>query len=108
MKKMLIIIVAATLFTACQRKGQVSSSTTEASKSVQAVPAIAAWGATKDEILTKLAAMKATVLTNTGDFIAAEVGPEGLTSSDGRPITHPLRTEYYFKDGKLAHTKCFP
>ena len=101
MRYTLIFIVAATLLSACHKKPEVSHTALDN-------PAFAAWGATKDDILARLAKMNARIITNTGDIIVAEVVPEGVTRSDGKPVTHPLRTEYDFKDGKLAQSKCFP
>jgi ketosteroid isomerase-like protein len=96
-----IIIVAATLLSACHKKPEVSHTALDNSP-------LAAWGATKDDILARLMTVKARIITDTDDVIVAEVGPEGLTSDDGKPVTHALRTEYDFKDGKLAQCKCFP
>jgi hypothetical protein len=107
-----VTLVGVILITACHRKAEVTGSAPEASVSVSngvpEAPAFAAWGATKEEIIAKLEKMKAKIITNTPDLIVAEADPAGFTSSDGKPITHPLRTEYYFKDGKLAQSRLIP
>jgi ketosteroid isomerase-like protein len=101
MRYILIIVVAVTLFTACNKK-------TETASPMRQTDQLLAWGASKDEVLAKLTAIKAKVVSQTGDAIVAEFGPEGLTSSDGRQFTKPVRVEYSFKDGKLAQSKGFP
>jgi len=76
-----------------------------ASMNPDQVPAIADWGAPQDKILAKLAKVGANILTNTADVIVAEIDPDGLSSSSGEPITHPIKLEFHFRDGKLVQSK---
>jgi len=90
-----------------QISGSAPGTSVSVSNDVTETPAFASWGATKDEILVKVAKMQARVLTNTENVIVTEIGPEGITNSDGTPLTQPIRMEYFFEDGKLAHSKSF-
>jgi hypothetical protein len=120
MRYIILVIVAVALFTACQKRNKPPNMATSeptglaplnpSEKSPPGTQPIAAWGATKDEILMKLRQLGVRILTNTDALVVAEAGPEGLTDGNGKPVhvNHPLRTEFYFKDGKLASTKCLP
>jgi hypothetical protein len=108
MRYILIPFVVVTLFTACSQKIESSAGTATTPTSPKPAPTaagFAAWGSTKAQVLAELEKVKAKVLSDSGDLVVAEVGPAGLTSSDGKPVTTPLRMEYRFKDGKLAEMK---
>ena len=46
-------------------------------------------------------------LTNADDVIVAEVGPAGLTKRDGKPVTHPIKMELHFEDGKFTQAEYY-
>ena len=104
MRYIIILIVAGTLFTACQKKNVAEAPTTN---TVQRVPRPAP-GATKDEVLAYLAKTKASIVTNTPDMILAEemdlaVGISNLGNPNQKLFTNEMliRWEIHFKDGKL-------
>ena len=104
----LIPIIAVLLLTACNKKAAPSGGRADAPTASNTVPTAAgvtAWGSSKSEIMAKLEQVKAKVISDHGDLVLAELGPAGLTSSDGKAVTRPLRLEYHFKDGKLAEMK---
>jgi hypothetical protein len=108
MRYLFIPIVVVTLFTACSKKTESASGTSTASTVSNSVPTAAgfgAWGSTKAEIMGELKKVKAKIISDSANLVVAEVGPAGLTSSDGKPVTTALRMEYHFKNGKLAEMK---
>jgi hypothetical protein len=109
MRYTLIIIVAATLLSACHKKPKVSDIGPEARPEAQTnAPTFAAVGAAKGEILARLEQMKYRIITNTEDVIIAETGPEGIINGDGSPVTKALRSEFDFSNGKLTQSKILP
>jgi hypothetical protein len=105
MRYTLIIIVAATLLTACNKKPIVPNIAPE---TMTNAPTFATVGATKADILAQLEQMKYRIVTNTDDVIVAEIGPEGIITGDGSPVTKALRSEFDFSGGKLTQSKILP
>src|ERR1035437_3279744 len=99
MRYTFIIIVAATLLTACHKKPIVSRDPPTAP------PTFATLGQTKGDVLAQLEQMKYRIITNTDVVIIAEIGPEGIITSDGSPVTKPLRSEFDFSGGKLTQSR---
>lgn len=120
MRYTIVLAISVTLITACQKQSAPSDNAKFAPTGLSPMdpnevappdaPPIAAWGATKDQILVKLDQMGAKIVTNTDSRLVSEVEPEGLIDSHGKPVhlDRPVRTEYHFKDGKLASTKELP
>jgi hypothetical protein len=103
MRYIFIILVAATLLTACHKKPLVSRGDPPT-----APPTFATVGQTKGEVLAQLEQMKYRIITNTDVVIIAEIGPEGIITSDGSPVTKPLRSEFDFSGGKLTESRMLP